>query len=217
MPVTTLEMVRIKAFAIVLVLAASIGAGAWAGHRWAEGEQAMTERDEKTAYLASLQDEITRLQTQSAESALAYAEATERLNTIANSLEKNREENRKFAEGQQAALAALLDRRPELRAARAGDDVLQHWNRSNQGKPAAATAPASISREPQAGVPGAPDGSERSVGDPAGKSRPGGNPVSRLQRSRQSVDPGGRRLGSHGLAMVLPSAGGAGPSCGLHG
>lgn len=216
MSVTALAMARIKAFAIVLVLAASIGAGAWAGHRWAEGEQAMTERDEKTAYLASLQDEITRLQTQSAESALAYAEATERLNTIANSLEKNREENRKFAEGQQAALAALLDRRPELRAARAGDDVLQHWNRSNQGKPAAAAA-AVNSREPQATVPGAPDGSERSLGDPAGKSRPGGDPVSRLPRSRQSVDPGRRRLGGHGLAMVLPSAGGAGPSCGLHG
>ncbi len=216
MSVTALEMVRIKALAIVLVLAASIGVGAWAGHRWAEGEQAISERGEKTAYLASLQDEITRLQTQTAESALAYAEATERLNAIASSLEKNREENRKFAEGQQAALAALLDRRPELRAARAGDDVLQHWNRSNQGKPAAA-APAVNSREPQARVPGAPDGSERSVGDPAGKSRPGRDPVSRLQRSRQSVDPGRRRMGGHGLAMVLPSAGGAGPSCGLHG
>ncbi|MBM9913995.1 MULTISPECIES: hypothetical protein [Stenotrophomonas] len=206
MSVSRIESTAGKLLAIALLLATAIAAGLWAGNRWAEGGRAIKDRAEQQAYIGDLEQQLTRLHAQAADTAVAYAEAIDRMNTIANSLEHNREENRRFTEDQRVALATLLDRRPELRAARVGPDVLQHWNRSNQGKPAAA-APARDAGQPETGMPGAADGTQRPAGDPAGQSRPGDVPVSRLQRTGAGVDPGHRRLGGHGVAVVLPGSG----------
>ncbi|MGH8037300.1 MAG: hypothetical protein ACREPD_06125 [Stenotrophomonas sp.] len=205
-----------KLLVLALLFATAVAAGLWAGNRWAEGGQAIKDRAEQKAFIGQLEEQVAQLHTRAASTAIAYAEAIDRMNTISTSLEQNREENRKFAEGQRAALASLLDRRPELRTTRAGDDVLQHWNQSNQGKSPAA-APASNTRQSEAGMPGAADGSQRPVGNPPGKPRPGGVPLSRLQRSGTGIDPGNGRMGGHSLAVVLPSAGDASSACGVHG
>ncbi|MCI1110990.1 hypothetical protein MOQ26_08070 [Stenotrophomonas maltophilia] len=215
MSVSRIESTAGKLLAVALLLATAIAAGLWAGNRWAEGGRAIKDRAEQQAYIGDLEQQLTRLHAQAADTAVAYAEAIDRMNTIANSLEHNREENRRFTEDQRVALASLLDRRPELRAARVGTDVLQHWNQSNQGKPAAA-APARDAGQPETGMPGAADGTQRPAGDPAGESRPGGVPVSRLQRTGAGVDPGRRRLGGHGVAVVLPGSGAvASPASGV--
>lgn len=215
MSVSRIESTAGKLLAIALLLVTAIAAGLWAGNRWAEGGRAIKDRAEQQAYIGDLEQQLNRLHAQAADTAVAYAEAIDRMNTIANSLEHNREENRRFTEDQRVALASLLDRRPELRAARVGTDVLQHWNQSNQGKPAAA-APARDAGQPETGMPGAADGTQRPAGDPAGQSRPGGVPVSRLQRTGAGVDPGRRRLGGHGVAVVLPGSGAvAGPPSGV--
>ncbi|WP_180867367.1 hypothetical protein [Stenotrophomonas maltophilia] len=206
MSVTRMESTAGKLLVIAVLLATAIAAGLWAGNRWAEGGRAIKDRAEHQAYIKDLEQQLTRLHTQAADTAVAYAEAIDRMNTIANSLEQNREENRRFTEDQRAALESLLDRRPQLRAVRVGTDVLQHWNRSNQGKPTTA-APARDAGQPETGMPGAADGTQRPPGDPAGQSRPGGVPVSRLQRTGAGVDPGHGRLGGNGMAVVLPGAG----------
>lgn len=206
MSVTRMESTAGKLLVIAVLLATAIAAGLWAGNRWAEGGRAIKDRAEHQAYIKDLEQQLTRLHTQAADTAVAYAEAIDRMNTIANSLEQNREENRRFTEDQRAALESLLDRRPQLRAVRVGTDVLQHWNRSNQGNPTTA-APARDAGQPETGMPGAADGTQRPPGDPAGQSRPGGVPVSRLQRTGAGVDPGHGRLGGNGMAVVLPGAG----------
>lgn len=216
MPVTRVETMAAKLLGLVLLFAAAVAAALWAGNRWAEGSQAIKDRTQQKAYIGQLEDHVTQLHAQAAGTAIAYAEAIERMSAIATSLEKNREENRKFAEDQRTALASLLDRHPELRTTRAGDDVLQHWNQSNQGKRPAA-APAGGTREPQAGMPGAADGPQRPVGNSLGKPRPGGVAVSRLQRSGACADLGNGRMGGHCVEVVLPSAGDADSACGMHG
>ena len=215
MSVSRIESTAGKLLAIALLLATAIAAGLWAGNRWAEGGRAIKDRAEQKAYIEDLEQQLTDLHTRAADTAIAYAQAIDRMNTIAESLEQTREENRRFTEDQRGALESLLERRPELRTARVGADVLRHWNQSNQGKPAAAP-PARDPGQPEARMPGAADGTQRPSGDPAGQPRPGGIPVSRLQRTGPGVDPGHGRLGVNGMAVVLPGAGAvAGSSSGL--
>ncbi|MBH1874327.1 hypothetical protein I5W30_08815 [Stenotrophomonas maltophilia] len=192
--------------ALCLAVAALLGVGFAAGHRWATGSTAIEQRQALERQLHQLQEAAKTLQTQSAQATVNYYRATQRLNHIAELQEQDRENQRQFNLQQQQALAALLRARPDLRTGHAGADVLQHWNRSNAG----AAASASTARPADAGntqgrMPGAASSQGRSLGDPAGESRPGRGAVPRLPQPAAKADAGSVGLGGDRLGLVLHS------------
>lgn len=192
---------------LLLIVAAAVS-GIWAGNRWAEGAQAIKDRKAQQTYIEQLQGETNVLRQLAADSALDYAAATDRMDAIATQLETDREANRKHDATQREALAKLLRDRPDLRDGRAGDDVLRHWNRSNQGPAASGAAPgAKPSATP--GVPGASAGYLGSVGGAAGQPRPGDDAVSRLQGVAGAAGASRRGMAADSVGLVLPVAGAA--------
>ncbi|KAF1692746.1 hypothetical protein CSC62_14015 [Pseudoxanthomonas jiangsuensis] len=188
---------------IVLAILAAAGAGLWAGNRWAAGQHAIEESRELRATAQQQATRITELRELATDATLAYDQAAQRLDLITEQLEKDRESNRAHREAMRADLARLLAARPDLRDGRAGDDVLQHWNRSNAGQPTAGAA-AADSAEPAAAVPDAAGGTGRSLGNPAGEPRPGGRAVPRLQERQDGADRGGAGVVGDGVGLVLP-------------
>lgn len=190
--------------ALCLAVAALLGAGFAVGHRWATGSVAIEQREGLELQLRQLQETAKTLQTQSAQATANYYRATQRLNHIAELQELDRENQRKFNLQQQEALAALLRNRPDLRTGHAGADVLQHWNRSNAGAaPSAAHAP--NAGNAQGRMPGAAGSQGRSLGNPAGESRPGRGAVPRLPQPAAKADAGSVGLGGDRLGLVLHS------------
>ena len=198
---------------LLLLLGASVLAGAWAGNRWAQGRQAIKDKAELRAYIGQLQADIKTLQEHSADAVLAYDQAATQLNQVAEWREHDREQLRKHDQAQRAELAKLLEDRPDLRDGRAGDGVLQHWNKSNAG-PAAAPATTPDAAQPGAAVPGAATGSGRPLADPAGQPRRGGGPVSRLPQRQRPADSGRADLAGVGVGLVLHRAGSDGHQVG---
>lgn len=193
---------------LLLLIVAAVVAGLWAGNRWAEGAQAIKDRKAQQTYIEQLQGETDQLRQLAADSALDYAAATDRMDAIATQLETDREANRKHQAEQRESLEKLLRTRPDLRDGRAGDDVLRHWNRSNQGPAASGAAPGA---QPGAGaaMPGAAAGDIGPVGSAAGQPRPGDRAVPRLQGIAGSAGAGRGGMAPHGMGLVLPIAGAA--------
>src|SRR5690606_24037196 len=201
----------------VLVTALVTG---WLVHGWDKGQQAIeankaltAERDAANRAYDALLDKATKREQQRVDDDLARQQALDRLDAIAAKLEQEHEANRKYFDSQRRELGELLDRRPDLRDLRLGDDVLQHWNRSNAG-PAADGAAGAAQRpagEPTPAVPGAAAGGERSRQRPAGQPRPGGTalrPVSSAQRIAAAR--AGRMVG-HRQDLVLRRGGSGRP------
>lgn len=210
-----LTLARCLAPVLVAALVAALACGMWAGQRWAEGEQAIIDRQAQQTRLDELERTAENLRSQVVETAVQYHQAATRLNDIADKLEQDREAQRKFDQRQAAELAALLRDRPDLRTGRAGDDVMRHWNRSNAGPTGGADAPpAADSGKPEAAVPGPATGAERSVGDPAGKPRPGREPLSRLPQHSEPAGRSGAGLGTDGMELVLRHAAAHGADAG---
>lgn len=206
MPLTRSTIAPALPWLLLLLIAAAAVGGIWAGNRWAEGEQAIKDRSAQKTYIEQLQGETDALRQLAADSALDYAAATDRMDAIAIELETDREANRKHEASQREALAALLRNRPDLRDGRAGDDVLQHWNRSNKG-PAATGAAASSQPSAGAAVPGATTGNVGFMGGAAGQSRPSDDAVPRLQGIAGPFGAGRSGVAADSMDLVLPVAG----------
>ncbi|MCH2092714.1 MAG: hypothetical protein MK141_14215 [Pseudoxanthomonas sp.] len=203
--VTRLSRVLV-ALGVVAVLAAT--AGVFAGIRWERGTQAIATVDERDRQLEALQQAALDLRDRGVENTAAYRAAADRMGGIAAQLERDRDENRQFVDQQRSALADLLAKRPDLRDVDVGVDVMQHWNRSNQGPRArSGTAPAGPAGKPANAVPGA---SAPAVVRPPGAAvepRPGDGAVSRLQGTEREPAAGRGRVGADGVGLVLPRAG----------
>jgi len=190
----------------LLLLVVTAVAGLYVGNRWAEGTQAIGQRKQQQTYIDQLQAEAEQLREIAANAALDYAAAADRQEAIATELENDRETNRKHAAAQHAALEKLLASRPDLRTDRAGADVLQHWNRANQG-PAAAGAAPGTGTEPDAAVPAAAGGNVGPVGGVDRQPRPGGSAVPRVRGRQSAAGASGDGMAAHGMGLVLPGAG----------
>lgn len=198
-------------WALLIVAVLTAGTTGWAVHRWTKGAEAM--RANKT--LRKDIDELTaaarQLQQSAVDSAIAYDQATLRMDAIAAQRETDREENRLFFERQRTTLDALLAQRPDLVDLRLGDDVLRHWNRANQGPaatPAAAPQPAG---QPARAVPGAAAGQQLRGAGAAGQPRRSGRAVPRLQEQPGQPTAGAGRVGGHRVALVLQRGGSGRP------
>ncbi|QHB72922.1 hypothetical protein [Stenotrophomonas sp. 364] len=145
-------MARLGSLALVAAVL-----GFWAGTRWSQGAKARHEQARQQAYIVQLQRDVDRLRANSVQALMDYAAAAGRLDDIADALEQDREQTRLHAERQRTSLAALLDSQPRLRSQPAGDDLLQHWNRSNAGRATAPAAPADP-LQPGAAMPAAAGG-----------------------------------------------------------
>lgn len=196
------QLALVLLIALLLTLAAVTGVGIWAGNRWAEGSQAIKDRKAQAAALEQLRGDTAELRAQAADIAVQSYLASQRLNDIADKLELDRESQRKFDQEQRTALATLLRHRPDLRDGHAGDDVLQHWNRSNAGARAEPAAAADAG-QPAAAVPAATAGEQRPVGDAAGEPRPGGGAIPRLPQQPGRADHRCAGLGADGVGLVL--------------
>ena len=203
--VTRLSRVLV-ALGVVAALAAA--AGVLAGIRWERGTQAIATVDERDRQLAALQQAAIDLRDRGVENTAAYRAAADRMGGIAAQLERDRVENKQFVDRQRSALADLLAKRPDLRDVDVGTDVMQHWNRSNQGpRGRSGTAPAGPAGKPANAVPGA---SAPAVLRPAGAAvqpRPSDGAVPRLQGAEREPAAGGGRVGTDGMGLVLPRAG----------
>ena len=109
--------------------------------------------------LQQLSETAEALRNSAVQNALNYRAAIERLDAVAQSREADRETLHQLATQQRNALQKLERTRPDLRSQRAGADVLQHWNRSNQGPRTTSTiSPAADSQPAAAAVPAAATG-----------------------------------------------------------
>lgn len=195
----------VRGIVAALLLVALVIASWWGGHRWAEGSQAIDQAARLRQDNAELAKSAKDIRDAAVDAVLAYDQAAQRLDAIATEREHDREDLRKFAASLRGDLDTLLDARPDLRDLDLGDDVLRHWNRSNQGPGAGTAQPAAIDHgQPAAGVPGAAAGNGRKVGHVAGQPRLGDRPVSRLRQPATAA--GGCRgdMGSGCLGLVLP-------------
>lgn len=211
--------------AVLIAIALSAGLSGYVVHRWNKGTAAIeqnknlkAERAAQEEFIAQLSATANHLRQHGVDQALAYQQATERMDAIAVKLEQDREANRQFDTLQRQSLEALVAARPDLRDLRLGDDFLRHWIQSNQGaaeeKRAPATAPAGRARQPAKPVPGAaPAGKQRSAGA-AGQPRPGDRAVSRLPGRQGFTHRGDGRVAGHRLGLVLQRGQGHGAQSG---
>lgn len=162
-------MIPGKLTALLALLALCIGL--WAGDAWRAGRVAVAQNkallkqqadDRKT--ISDLQTAAAELRQHAVDATLAYQQASDRLNTIAQQLEQDREANRQFAQQQRDALATLAQARPDLRSLHLGPDVLRHWQQSNRGAPATAPAAADPGQPAHAVPAAAAAGQRRGAG-----------------------------------------------------
>lgn len=201
---------RISLLLAVLALAV----GLWAGNAWHKGRTAIAQNAELVQrqkddrdFINALKNTATELRQHAVDGALAYDQATERMDAIAQQLEKDREGIRQFQQRQAAALDALAEARPDLRDLRLGGDVLRHWRASNAGpaadQPAAPAAAAPAAGEPAGDVPPAPAAGKRPSAGAAGQPRPGDGPVPRVRGAERGAAAGSGRVDDHRVALVL--------------
>jgi hypothetical protein len=200
---------------VVALLAAS--GGTWLGVHWERGAQAIVDdaalKQQAKAdrdYIDDLKANGDKLRQYAADVAKAQGDAISRQAEIATRLEDTLDAQRTFTVRQQGELADLLARRPDLRALHLGDDVLQHWNESNAGRPAAGRPARPAARpagQPAAPVShGTPAGAQRPGAGSAGQPRRGGGAVSRVPGAGEQPDRLGRGVGAHGAVLVLRRA-----------
>ena len=212
--------------AVLIAIALSAGLSGYVVHRWnkgtaaiAEAKQLKGEREADRKFIAELKDTAQKLRQHGVDQALAYQQANERMDAIAAQLEQDREANRQFDTLQRQSLEALVAARPDLRDVRLGDDFLQHWNRSNQGRDAEgqrapAAAPAERPAKPARTVPRAAAGNQQRPAGAAGQPRPGDRAVSRLPGRQGFTHRGDGRVAGHGLGLVLQRGQGHGAQSG---
>ena len=208
--------------AVLIAIALSAGLSGYVVHRWnkgtaaiAEAKQLKIDREADRKFIADLKVTAQKLRQHGVDQALAYQQATERMDAIAAKLEQQREANRQFATLQQQSLDALAAARPDLRDMRLGDDFLQHWNRSNQGRSAEgqrgpAAAPAERAGKPANPVPRAAASDKQRTSGAPGESRRSDRAVSGLQRPWRLSGAVDRRVAGHRLGLVLQGGQGHG-------
>lgn len=205
-------MLNIRA-TLALALVALV-LGLWAGYEWrhgrdgiAEAAQLKQERAADRQTIADLKAAGLAIKQNAVDQDAAYRAAEQRLGAIATQLEQDRDQNRTFAARLGTQLDALLAVRADLRELRLGNDVLQHWNESNAGRPAdvrAAPAAAPAAGQPARGVPGnAPASDQRPRSGAAREPRRGDRDLPRLQGQQQVADSVDGRMARHRDGLVL--------------
>lgn len=189
-------------YALLAALVTGGVGGAWFGYRWHKGADAIEENAQLREDLNTLTRVAKELRDRAVQSDIDYQAAMREMGVIAAAREQDREQNRKQFESQRAALATLLDARPDLRSDRAGDDVLRHWRRSNTrpGTGPAAPAPAG---KPDAALPGPPAPGGRSLGHADRRPRRRDRAVPRLPERNRTTDRGNAAMARHRVAVVL--------------
>lgn len=207
-------------WALLLVAAFAASAAGWAVHRWDKGAQAIAEnvtlKAQRSADAKAYHELLTEAkagQQRNVDQAAEMRAASERMGAIATLLEKNLESNHAFAARQQDELVALLARRPDLRTQHLGGDVLQHWNKSNQGAAGSSAAPAKPPGKPAHAMPGAASSTQRPGAGSTGESRRGDRAVSGLSIPQRVAGVSRRRVASHRLVLVLQRGGSTRPRC----
>lgn len=212
--------------AVLLAIALSAGLSGYVVHRWnkgtaaiAEAKQLKIDREADRKFIADLKDTAQKLRQHGVDQALAYQQATERMDAIAAKLEQQREANRQFAIQQQQSLAALAAARPDLRDMRLGDDFLRHWNRSIQGgsteaKPGPAAAPAERAGKPARTVPGPASGNKQRSAGAAGQPGRRDRAVPRLPGQQGVAGRVDGRVAGDRLGLVLQRGQGHGAQSG---
>lgn len=197
-------LLPVFAYALIAAVLLSGGTGAWAGWKLRGASAVAAENARLQADIAALHDAAEAIRDGAIENDRRFGEAAARQARIATTWETEREEQRRFNEQQRTRLAALLADRPDLRSARAGDDVLRHWRASNAGATAEAAA-AGAAVEPGAGVPGAAAAGGRPVGDADRKPRRRRRALPRVRGEQGTADRRGARVAADGVGLVLRS------------
>lgn len=198
----------LKASMAIGALLAALTLSFVAGQRWqsaATAKELAQAMDQQVQLLGELAGALAE---QAVDSAIAYDQAAERLDTIATQLEADREANRNQFRAQAKELATLLAERPDLADQHLGADVLQHWNRSNArpGTSPATTPAAQPAGKPAAAMPGAATGQQRPRGLSAGQPRRRGSAVPRLREPQSGLAGHGGGVAGHRMALVLRGA-----------
>lgn len=213
-------MLNIRA-TIALALVALVF-GLWAGYEWrhgrdgiAEAAQLKQERAQDRQTIADLKAAGIAIKQNAVDQDAAYRAAEQRLGAIASQLEQDRAQNRTVTAQLGTQLDALLALRADLRSLRLGNDVLQHWNESNAGRPAdvrAAPAAAPAAGQPAGAMPrSAPAGGKRPGASAAREPRRGDGDLPRLQGQQQIAAASDGRMARHGNGLVLQGREGRGP------
>jgi len=190
--------------AAIAVIGAASTAGFVAGAKWETGHQAKLDNAALKANVAALDANAKSLRDNAISQAAATAEATRRMNAIAATLENQNAKSEQFERQQATSLAALLRTHPDLSRAHLGADVLQHWNDSNQGDAAAATAAATDSiGKPDAAVPKPAARKRRQPSRPAAKPRPSNGAVPPLREYHGGAAVERARVPGNGVGLVL--------------
>lgn len=197
-------LMPVIAWALVIALALGAAVGGGVVWQWKEGQAAIKENASLRADVKAWEEATKSQQEQQATHVAQLRQASERMATIAQGREDDREELRRLASAQAQALELLRARHPGWAGIDLGPDFVRHWNAANTGlEPPAAPAPEDR-KQPAPSVPGA---AAPAVGGPGGHPQParsGGSAPPRLQEGESKPGRGGERVGGDGMAVVLP-------------
>ena len=161
---------------VVAVIA--LGVGAWGGHRWARGAQALSEVKQKDQQLQALATAAKDIRQAGVDATTEYRAAATKLGTIADDYSRHQARMREFERALDDDRETLLRRRPDLWDCDVGPELLDHFNRAARpGTAGAAT-----------GHPAGAAGAVRA--DAAGHRQPGAAPAA----DQRPADGGRRRL-----------------------
>lgn len=192
---------------LVVLLVGTLGGAGVAGvvvWKWKEGQAAIAESAELRANAAAWQGVAAAQQQDQATYIEQLRQASDRLGTIAQGREDDREEIRQLAAAQAEALELLRKRHPDWDAVDLGPEFVRHWNQANAGLQPAA-APATEDREqPSPAVPKPADATGGQADPDPASARPGGGATQGLPQRKRAPQRSGGRVGGDGLAVVLP-------------
>lgn len=191
-------------FGYALLIAFGLGllGGGYIAWKWKAGSAAIKE-NKQLRVDAGEWERIAKEQRQVAsDQAIQFKAAVQRLDSISQDREDDRETIRQFVATQRSELQRLFDENAELRAIDAGPEFLRHWNKANAG-PGAATPATKPAAEPKATVPGPTSSTQRPPIRPGDEPRRSDRALPRLSKQQRQDDRGRRRMAGDRLAVVL--------------
>jgi hypothetical protein len=164
---------------VVAVIA--LGVGAWGGHRWARGAQALSEVKQKDQQLEALATAAKDIRQAGVDATTEYRAAATKLGTIADEYSRHQARLRLFERTLDDDRTALLLRRPDLWDCDVGAELLDHFNRA--ARPGAAGATAGDSAAAAGALRPDAAGDRQPGAAPAGDPRPADGGRRRLRKA----------------------------------
>jgi hypothetical protein len=194
-------------YSVLAAFLLGIVAGGYAGYRWADGAAAITERRSLRLEVTAWERVAKDQRDQGAQALVDMRDAIGRLGNIAEEREQDEAKIRTWSDQLAASLDTLRAERPDLGTCTLGADFLRHWNEASAGPGAAVPAaqPAGDAGKRGGAVPDAAAGQRSGADQDPGRARQGGGAVLRLQQQAKPAGAGDRRVGSHGVELVLQS------------